>query len=94
MGFCADVAADAKEQAKIYKISLDRAHAAITEAAPVAELIQGYEIDLSAELARIMRNLDNACRGDSIATTACLTACSHMQEKLLRYSKHNEGIDK
>jgi hypothetical protein len=94
LGFLAEVKRAEREAEDIYKISLDRAHAAILEAAPVASLIQEYEIDLSAELARIMRELDRACRGDSISTTAVLTACSHMQEKLLRYSKHSEGIDK
>ena len=93
MGVLADLKRDEQEQADIQRIMLDNAHKAMGEPAKVAGLLAEYELDFSAEIARIMRELDRACRGDSISTTACLTACSHMQAKLLDASKHSEGIE-
>ncbi len=71
------------------EINERKAQALILEGKSVSDLLNGYEIDVSAELARIMRELDRACRGDSISTTAVLTACSHIQDKLIIAARHS-----
>lgn len=64
----------------------------LREGKTVNELIYGYEIDLSDELARVMREIDGACVHNVIAMDAVFTACSHMQDKLLRAARHSAGV--
>lgn len=48
----------------------------------VHELLFDFDADVAGQLARAMRELDRACKGDRIAIDACLASLSNIQREL------------
>jgi hypothetical protein len=76
-----------RELEELAEISARQAVTDILEGHTLQPIIAAYELEFHDELARIMRNLKGACKGDPINTDAVLTACSHIEKKLLEASR-------
>jgi hypothetical protein len=72
-----------RELEELAEISERQATTDILEGSTLKPIINAYELEFHDELARIMRNLNGARKGDPINTDAVLTACSHIEKKLL-----------
>lgn len=72
-----------RELDEIAEISARQAERDILDGDKLRPIIAAYELDFADELARIMRSLDRACKGDEISRDAVLTACSHIEKKLI-----------
>jgi hypothetical protein len=81
-----------RELDDLAEINAKQAERDILEGDTLRPIISAYELDFANELARIMRSLDRACRGDEISRDAVLTACSNIEQKLLAASYEYQEI--
>jgi len=83
LSFIQPLARYERELDDLAEINAKQAERDILEGDTLRPIIAAYELDFADELARIMRSLDRACKGDAISRDAVLTACSHIEKKLL-----------
>ena len=67
----------------------DEASDAVGDDAVVRELIYEYEVDPSVQIARCIRNLDSACRGEKIGIDALTTAVRILQDAMISKQTDN-----
>jgi hypothetical protein len=68
----------------------ERAEATLCSAEGVRDLLDTPGVDGEAHIARVMANLDRACKGNQIALDAVLTALACLQAEMRAVAIRNE----